>query len=92
MEAPVNTESNPAHIRQTVHRVGRRLEKLSSQGLALSRAFEIVARKAESLEEMVVIEVMREVFQEMSDTTQYPSLYADSNTRSARMPSIALSR
>ncbi len=86
------TTNGTAHIRQTVHRIGRQLEKLSRQGLAMSRAFEIVARKAESVEEMVVIEVMREVFQEMSDPSLYPALYADSNTRSARMPSMALSR
>jgi hypothetical protein len=80
------------HIRRTVHRIGRQLEQLATNHIGLTRAFELLAKKAQSVEEMVVIEVMREVYQEYENQRFIQSLYADSNTRSARMPEIAFNR
>ena len=79
-------------IRTTVQRVGRQLEQLAGREVALNRAFDILSGKARSIEEIVVVEVMREVYQEQADATVMLRAYADSSTRSARMPSMALSR
>jgi hypothetical protein len=89
MEAPMNDMS---HIRTTVHKIGRQLEKLVGKEITVSRGFDILARKAQSIEEMVVIEVMREVYSELELNLATEPAYADSSTRSARMPAMALSR
>ncbi len=79
-------------IRRTVNRLGRQLEQLAGNQIALNRAFELLSKKAQTVEEMVVIEVMREVYQEYEEQRTIAGIYAGSNTRSARMPGIALSR
>lgn len=80
------------HIRRTVHNIGRQLEQLAGNHISLNRAFDILAKKSQSIEEMVVIEVMREVYQEYLEQRDIAALQADSKTRSARMPAMALSR
>lgn len=80
------------HIRRTVHDIGRQLEQLASNHVNMMRAFEILAKRSDTIEEMVVIEVMREVYQEYIEQRTLSELHADSSTRSARMPAMALSR
>ncbi len=79
-------------IRRTVRRVGRQIEQLVERGISLSTAFDILARKAGSIEEIVVVEVMREIHSDMAEGPGVWADYVESSTRSARMPSIALSR
>ncbi len=55
-------------VRTTVRQVGQRLEKLTERQIPLNRSFEVLERKAKTLEEMVVIEVMREVYLEIGLT------------------------
>ena len=75
-----------------VRRVGKQLEQLIEHEIPMTRAFDILSNKARSIEEIVVVEVMREVYQEATDDQMMQRIYADSNTRSARMPAMALSR
>ena len=86
------TQAN--HLKQTIHRIGKQLERMAHHTISLNIAFEILAKKAASIEEMVIIEVMREVYMEMQERGIDPffSNYADSSTRSARTPVKALSR
>jgi hypothetical protein len=79
-------------IRRTVQRIGRQLEQLVDREVPLTRAFDILSAKSRSVEEIVVVEVMREVYQEIVDGELLPEIYADSSTRSARMPAMAFSR
>jgi hypothetical protein len=79
-------------IRRTVNRIGSQLQQLCQNHISLNRAFDLMAKKAQTVEEMVVIEVMREVFDEYQEDRDIRELQAGSNTRSARMPGIALSR
>lgn len=79
-------------IRKTVRQVGKQLERLIDHGIPTNRAFDILCYKASTIEEIVVVEVMREVFQEDADGELMQAAYADSSTRSARMPAMALSR
>ena len=79
-------------IRETVRKIGRQLEQLSQHNLPMTRAFDILSGKARSIEEIVVVEVMREVYMEILDGEEIYARYADSSTRSARMPEMALSR
>ena len=85
---------SPVHIKQTVIRLGRQLERMAAHTITLNIAFEILSKKAQSIEEMVVIEVMREVYLEMESRGLNPLIerQADSSTRSARTPAMALSR
>jgi metal-dependent HD superfamily phosphatase/phosphodiesterase len=86
--------SQSTHMKQTIHRIGRQLERMAHHTISLSVAFEILAKKATSIEEMVIVEVMREVYLEMRERGIDPIFmgYADSNTRSALTPANALSR
>ena len=79
-------------IRKTVRKIGRQLESLSQRDVPISRAFDILSRKANNIEEIVVVEVMREVYQEYLDGEMILLAHADPNTRTARTPSMALSR
>lgn len=87
--------SQAVHIRHTVNKLGRQLEFLVARQVSLNVAFDILAKKSASIEEMVVVEVMREVYLEMHERGIHPALreaQADSSTRSARTPAMALSR
>jgi hypothetical protein len=79
-------------IRRTVQKIGKQLEQLVEREVPMTRAFDILSSKAGSIEEIVVVEVMREVYLEIVDGDLMERAYADSSTRSARMPAMALSR
>lgn len=53
-------------VRSTVGKVGRNLERLMSKRLPVGASFNILERRAKTIEEMVVIEVMREVYVELN--------------------------
>jgi len=74
-------------VRKTVHRMGRNLERLASRDIPVEEALDIMYRRARTVEEMVVVEVMREAVCELAEAeppahAQYAG-YAESNTRSA---------
>lgn len=77
-------------INNSVKKIGDQLERLMDRDISITRAFDIIAKKSSSIEEIVVIEVMREVYAEM--TENQAAIYADSKSRSARMPSMAFNR
>lgn len=52
-------------IRTTVGKIGKELEQMTQQSLPVGMAFEILSQRARTLEEQVVVEVMKESFQEM---------------------------
>ena len=79
-------------IRRTVRRIGKQLEQLAERQVSMGRAFDILSSKATSVEEVVVVEVMREVYREVYAGDLPIIDYVVSSTRSARMPSMALSR
>ena len=79
-------------IRRTVRKVGKQIEQLAERGISMGTAFDILARKAGSIEEIVVVEVMREIHNDLVEGQGVWADYAESSTRSARMPSMALSR
>lgn len=79
-------------IRRTVRRIGKQLAQLTEHDVPITRAFDILSNKARTIEEIVVVEVMREVYQETIDGELQHIAYADSSTRSARMPAMAFSR
>ncbi len=79
-------------IRKTVRKIGKKLEQLTEREIPMTRAFDILSKKAGNIEEIVVIEVMREVYQELLDGEMAVLGYSDSSTRSAKTPSMALSR
>ena len=83
------------HIKRTVVKLGRQLERMAAKDISLNVAFDILAKKSASIEEMIVVEVMREVFMELQENGLHPMLsgtHADSKTLSARTPSMAFSR
>ncbi len=86
---------NAVHIKRTVIKLGRQLERMASKDISLGIAFDILAKKSSSIEEMVVVEVMREVYSEMQENGVHPIIsrsHADARTLSARTPDMALSR
>lgn len=79
-------------VRNTIRRLSKQLEQMTDREISVNRAFDILCKKAQSIEEIVVVEVMREVYLEILEGEMAILSYADSSTRSARIPSIALSR
>lgn len=78
-------------IRETVRQVAEKLEHLNQYDIPLERSFDLLGSRARSVEELVVIEVMRESLQEVR--AQMAARYqADSSSRSARMSAMALRR
>jgi hypothetical protein len=55
-------------VRNTVGKMGRNLERLVNKRLPVSASFNILERRAKTVEELVVIEVMREVYGELAHT------------------------
>ncbi len=53
-------------VRSTVGKVGRNLERLMNKRLPVGASFNILERRAKTIEEIVVIEVMREVYCELN--------------------------
>ena len=82
-------------IRHTVHNLARKLEHLSSYQIPITRSLDLLERRARTIEEIVVIEVMRESFREMASHAAPGAMatdQADSSVRTARMPAMALRR
>ena len=52
-------------VRTTVGKIGRQLEEMADSHLPLDASLRLVERKASTVEELVVIEVMKEVILEM---------------------------
>lgn len=86
--------STATHIKHTVIRIGKQLERMARHDVSIGIAFDYLANRATSIEQMVVIEVMREVYLEMRERgiDPLPHAHADSSTRSAFTPASALSR
>lgn len=55
-------------VRNTVGKMSRNLERLVNKRLPVSASFNILERRAKTVEELVVIEVMREVYGELAYT------------------------
>jgi len=51
-------------VKETVNKVGRHLEILATRRIPLASSLDLLGRQAKSVEEMVVIEVIREVIKE----------------------------
>ena len=51
-------------IKNTVAKVGRNLERLLDRRIPLTASFSILEKRAKTVEEIVVLEVMREVYWE----------------------------
>jgi len=76
----------------TVRSVAKKLEDLTRHNVPLDRSFTVLAARSKSLEEMVVIEVMKESFLELARRKAAGQSQADASVRRARIPSRALSR
>lgn len=70
-------------IRNSVRKIGKELESLARKDVPLAVSLEIVARRTKSVEELVVIEVIREVCAEMHEPFDLYAHYAESRSRSA---------
>jgi hypothetical protein len=82
-------------IRRTVHSLAKKIEHLSQYEIPIQRSLDLLQERARTIEEIVVIEVMRESYLELASNVGHSALrenQADSNSRTARMPSMALSR
>ena len=79
-------------IRHTMRRVAKKLDHFLSYDIPIARSFDMLEAHARTVEEMVVIEVMRESYKEVREEASKRAVQADSRSRTARMPSIALSR
>ena len=53
-------------VNDTVNRIGIKLERLTRRDFSIAAALELMAQRARSVEEQVVIEVMREVYRDMN--------------------------
>ncbi|MCH8841421.1 MAG: hypothetical protein IID61_00430 [SAR324 cluster bacterium] len=52
-------------IRQTTHHLAGKLKRLLSHDISAGRSFDLLQSRARTIEEMVVIEVMRESYCEV---------------------------
>ena len=59
------TDGGRNMVKDTVNKVGRHLEILTGKNIPISTSLDMLGRRAETVEEMVVIEVMREVIKEL---------------------------
>ena len=59
-------------VRTTVGKIGKQLEEMAENQLPLDASLRMVERNASTVEEMVVIEVMKEVILEMCVREQMP--------------------
>ena len=80
--------SEGAMVKTTVRQLSDRLERLLSWDVPTSSAFDLLARRASTVEELVVMEVMRECCEELESTVEsavpFPAAYyTDSKTLSA---------
>ena len=96
MEARPQKGKGPARgdamIRHTVRNLGKKIEHLSRYRIPITRSLDLLESRARTLEEVVVIEVMRESLREMARERAVTAVQADSSSRTARMPAMALRR
>ena len=52
-------------VKETVNKMGRQLEILVGKKIPVATSLDMLSRKAKTVEEMVVVEVMREVYSEL---------------------------
>lgn len=78
-------------IRNTVKNVAKQLEHLSHYEIPLERSLDLLESRARTVEEMIVIEVMRESYQEVREQWVAPH-HAEATSRTARMPAMAFRR
>lgn len=96
------TQNDHTVLFSTIRGVAKKLEDLTRHNVTLERGFSVLSSRAKSLEEMVVIEVMRESFEELSAKKELAAAQGAKNktqgnrqlgnSRAARMPARALSR
>jgi hypothetical protein len=77
-------------IRHTVRDLAKKLEQLSRHQIPIARSLDLLESRARTVEEIVVIEVMRESYEEMALAGS--AVQADSSSRTARMPAMAFRR
>ena len=78
-------------IRTTVKNIAKKLEHLANYDIPVNRCLDLLESQARTIEEMIVIEVMRESIYEVKDQLG-GAVQADSTSRTARTPSMALRR
>ena len=78
-------------IRDTVKTIAKKLEHFTQYDIPVSRCLDLLESQARTIEEMVVIEVMRESIYEVRGELP-AALQADATSRTARMPSMAFKR
>jgi predicted ATPase len=69
-------------VKSTVKKIGQDLENMSRRNIGPALALDLLERRARSVEELVVIEVIREVIREVRDDGRYAD-HAVSRVRSA---------
>lgn len=82
-------------IRRTVQSLAKKIEHLSQYQIPIQRSLDLLEQRARTIEEIVVIEVMRESYLEMASDVAHTAMLdgqADSSSRTARMPSMAFRR
>jgi len=79
-------------IRNTIRTIARKLEHLSRYEIPVGRSLDLIEAQARSIEEVVVCEVMRESYQEIARNVPSFAFHADSSSRTARTPAMALRR
>lgn len=82
-------------IRRTVNSLAKKIEHLSQYQIPIQRSLDLLQQRARTVEEIVVIEVMRESYMELASGAAQAHMQldqADSSSRTARMPSMAFRR
>ena len=69
-------------VNNTVQRIGEKLERLSRRNFSLGSSLKLLARRARTVEEQIVVEVMREVYTELHPEHEF-GIYPESRSRSA---------
>jgi hypothetical protein len=96
MEAEPRRRKDPqggdVMIRHTVRDLAKKLEQLSRYQIPIARSLDLLESRARTVEEIVVIEVMRESYEEMALGLAGSAVQADSSSRTARMPAMAFRR
>lgn len=69
-------------VKRTVKKIGQELENMSRRNIGPALALDLLERRARSVEELVVIEVIREVIHEVRDGRMHAD-HSASRVRSA---------
>ena len=70
-------------INHTVQELGEQLERLMRFKMPINSAFDLLSKKAGSVEEQVVVEVMRESATELQRSRKRNAVYTESKPLSA---------